>query len=292
MDVEVEGQAGRRRWRRGGTAVAPNTVGRLLREPGLQPAGQPQGQGRAVAPGAGRPVPLPQRAGAGVPGRGQPVLSVDTKKKELVGDFKNGGRTWRPRGDPVRVQRARLPLAEPRARPSPTASTTSGRTAASSTWAPATTRPPSPSRASACGGSLEGRARYPAADALLICADSGGSNSTQSRVWKAAPAGAGRPLRLPITVCHLPPGTSKWNKIEHRLFAYISIHWRGRPLVDYETVVSLIGTTTTDHRADRHRPPRPRGLPHRRHRPGRRHGPLALRPHAVHPQWNYTRPLP
>lgn len=91
----------------------------------------------------------------------------------------------------------------------------------------------------------EGHARYPPADSLLVFADGGGSNSSHSRVWKVRLQDWADQLRLPITVGHLPPGTSTGNTIEHRLFAYISIHWRGQPLADSETVVSLIGTTTT-----------------------------------------------
>ena len=91
----------------------------------------------------------------------------------------------------------------------------------------------------------EGRERYAGADSLLVFADGGGSNSSRSRVWKVRLQALADQLQLPITVCHLPPGTSKWNKIAHRLFAYINIHWRGQPLVNYATIVSLIGTTST-----------------------------------------------
>ena len=119
-------------------------------------------------------------------------------------------------------------------------------------------------------------------------ADSGGSNSARSRLWKVRLQELADAARLPITVCHLPPGTSKWNRIEHRLFAHISIHWRGRPLVDYETVVSLIGATTTTAgltvtaRLDRDAYPTGVTVP------DAAMAALALRPHSTHPQWNYT----
>jgi hypothetical protein len=125
-------------------------------------------------------------------------------------------------------------------------------------------------------------------DGVLIGADSGGSNSAQSRVWKARLQELADQLRVPITVCHLPPGTSKWNKIEHRLFSHISIHWRGRPLVDYETVVSLIGATspatglTVTARLDLDQYPTGVSIP------DAVMAQLALYPHTMHPQWNYT----
>ena len=125
-------------------------------------------------------------------------------------------------------------------------------------------------------------------NSLLLVADSGGSNSARSRVWKVRLQAWADDLRRPITVCHLPPGTSKWNKIEHRLFAYISIHWRGRPLVDYETVVSRIGATTTDTgltvSAQLDTDDYPTGVSI----PDDVMAQLALRPHDIHPQWNYT----
>ncbi len=135
---------------------------------------------------------------------------------------------------------------------------------------------------------LEGGARSPRADALLIFADSGGSNAAQRRLWKLRVQERADAVRVPITVCHLPPGTSTWNKIEHRLFASISVHWRGQPLVDYETIVSLIGTTTTTAgvtvTAHLDRGDDPTGIKV----PDVVMAQLSLRPHPIHPQWNYT----
>jgi len=134
----------------------------------------------------------------------------------------------------------------------------------------------------------EGQARYNSADSLLVLADSGGSNSARSRLWKVRLQALSDALQMPITVCHLPPGTSKWNKIEHRLFAYISINWRGRPLVDFQTIVSLIGATSTttgltvSARLDLNSYPTGVTVP------DSVMAQLALRPHATFPQWNYT----
>ena len=108
-----------------------------------------------------------------------------------------------------------------------------------------TTPPRSPWRLCAAGGSTIGRRRYPHADRLLICADAGGTNGYRVRAWKVELAALAAETGLAITVCHLPPGTSKWNKIEHRLFSQITMNWRGRPLKSHRMIVDLIGNTTT-----------------------------------------------
>src|SRR5438093_671350 len=175
---------------------------------------------------------------------GQPVISVDTKKKELVGDFKNAGRTWQPKGQPIRVQIHDFP------------SMSIGKAVPYGIYDVAQNRgfvnvgtshdtPDFAVESIRLWWEQEGHARYSGADSLLVLADSGGSNSARSRLWKVRLQALADALQIPITVCHLPPGTSKWNKIEHRLFAYISIHWRRRAPVDFHTIVSLIGATST-----------------------------------------------
>ena len=151
----------------------------------------------------------------------QPVISVDTKKKELVGDFKNGGRQWRPKGQPTRV-RVHDFLIPSRARPFPTASTISPATPGGSAWGSTTTRRGSRSGRSGGGGRRWAARVYPRARSVLITADAGGSNGTRVRLWKWELQQLANRTGLTITVCHFPPGTSKWNKIEHRLFSYIS----------------------------------------------------------------------
>ena len=176
---------------------------------------------------------------------GQPVVSVDTKKKELLGQFANGGREWRPAGNPVRVAdhdfaaRATGDKVAPYGIYDLTANTG---------WVNVGT---DHDTAVFAVESLRrwwrgaGAVTYPDATKLLITADAGGSNSPRSRVFKAELAALAADTGLDITVCHFPPGTSKWNKIEHRLFSHITHNWRGRPLTSHEVVVNTIAATTT-----------------------------------------------
>ena len=176
--------------------------------------------------------------------RGQPVVSVDAKKKELVGAFKNGGREWRPKGEPepVNVYDFRT-QALGRAVPYGVYDVTANRGWVSVGMDHDT--------AEFAVGTLRrwwhqmGQGCYPAARELLIVADGGGSNGSRTRLWKTELQRFADKTGLTVSVCHLPPGTSKWNKIEHRLFAYISQNWRGRPLVSFEVIVNLIADTTT-----------------------------------------------
>jgi hypothetical protein len=177
--------------------------------------------------------------------RGQPVISVDTKKKELVGDFRNGGREWRPSGQPegVRVhdfQDKELGKAIPYGVYDVTNNqgwVSVGITHDTACFAVATIRR---------WWQKMGAARFPQAKGILITADGGGSNGVRTRLWKVALQGLADEVGLALSVCHFPPGTSKWNKIEHRLFCHITQNWRGRPLVSREAIVSLIGKTTTE----------------------------------------------
>ena len=175
----------------------------------------------------------------------QPVISVDTKKKELVGDFKNNGREWRPQGSPeaVRVHDFVIPELG-RAVPygvydiAANAGWVSvGMSADTAEFAVNTIRR---------WWHEEGRVRYAEAKHLTITADGGGSNGSRVRLWKRELQRLSNELGIDITVHHLPPGTSKWNKIEHRLFSFITMNWRGKPLVSYQTIISLIGATTTE----------------------------------------------
>ena len=177
-------------------------------------------------------------------GRGQPVISVDTKKKELVGDFKNGGREWQPTGHPeeVRVH----DFVDPdlgKAIPYGVYDL-----AGNCGWVSVGMDHDTPAFAVAAVAQWweqMGQATYPGATQLLITADGGGSNGSRARLWKVELQRLADATGLRITVCHLPPGTSKWNKIEHRMFCHITQNWRGRPLVSLEVVVQLIGHTTT-----------------------------------------------
>ena len=175
---------------------------------------------------------------------GQPVISVDTKKKELVGPFRNPGREWRPQGTPEQV-RVHDFLVEELGRAVPYGVYD---LAANAGWVSVGI---DHDTAAFAVQTIRrwwqdvGRPRYPAATRLVITADGGGSNGSRVRLWKRELQRLADELGIEITVHHLPPGTSKWNKIEHRLFSYISQNWRATPLVSYRTIVSLIGATTT-----------------------------------------------
>jgi transposase len=175
----------------------------------------------------------------------EPVISVDAKKKELVGDFKNAGREWRPEGDPepVRVYDFIIPGL---GRVTPYGIFDMARNAG---WVNVGTDHDTSAFAVESirrwWGSM-GRAQYPEAKTLLITADGGGSNGSRVRLWKLELQRLASETGLRISVCHFPPGTSKWNKIEHRLFSFISQNWRGRPLVSHEVIVNLIAATTTE----------------------------------------------
>ena len=175
----------------------------------------------------------------------EPVISVDTKKKELVGNFKNNGREWRPKGTPELVKIH--DFIDPKLRRAVPygvydISNNVG-------WVSVGTDRDSASfavNAIRRWWRTMGKKRHPKAKRLMITADSGGSNGYRLRLWKVELQKLADQLKLPITVCHLPPGTSKWNKIEHRLFSFITINWRGKPLRSYRTIVQLIAATTTD----------------------------------------------
>ncbi len=178
---------------------------------------------------------------------GDPVISVDTKKKELVGSdtgYKNNGREYQPKATPVRVGVHDFPdPATPKAVPygiydvaANTGWVSVGRDGDTAAFAVATLRR---------WWTQVGRPAYPGARRLLICADAGGSNGYRVRLWKHELAALATETGLAITVAHYPPGTSKWNKIEHRLFSAITSNWRGRPLTSHQVVVDLIGATTT-----------------------------------------------
>jgi hypothetical protein len=173
-----------------------------------------------------------------------PVISVDTKKKEVLGCYKNGGKEWYKKGEsPAVADHDFVPPDAPRAYPygiyDLTANTGFGNVGTAhdtSCFAVASIR---------AWWEAEGKASYPQANYLQILADGGGSKGSRRRQWKYELNNLSKELGIPIRVCHYPPGTSKWNKIEHCLFPFISMNWSGVPLTDYQTVVDLISNTTT-----------------------------------------------
>jgi hypothetical protein len=174
----------------------------------------------------------------------EPVLSIDAKKKERVGNFKNAGRTWRPKGQPIEVNVYDFPhLGIGPAIPygAYDQQRNEGFVNVGISHDTAEFAVESVRR----WWRWIGRRRYPQAQRLLLCADGGGSNGSRNRAWKYHLQQLANQSSLAVTVCHYPPGTSKWNKIEHRMFSFISLNWQGKPLVSYETVINLIGATRT-----------------------------------------------
>ncbi len=177
-------------------------------------------------------------------GTADPVISVDTKKKELVGQFANAGREWRPKGQPVAAYTHDFPGdSVGKAVPYGVYDLT-----ADAGWVSVGTDHDTAAFAVESirrWWKAAGRSDYPAARRLLITADAGGSNAYRTRAWKAELAALAVETGLEVTVCHFPPGTSKWNKVEHRLFSHITMNWRGRPLTSHEVIVNTIAATTT-----------------------------------------------
>jgi hypothetical protein len=177
-------------------------------------------------------------------GTADPVISVDTKKKELIGEFKNGGREWRPKGQPTATRTHDFPGdSVGKAVPYGVYDLT-----ADAGWVSVGTDHDTAAFAVESirrWWKAAGQGEYPAARRLLITADAGGSNGYRTRAWKAELAALAAETGLEITVCHFPPGTSKWNKVEHRLFSHITMNWRGRPLTSHEVIVNTIAATTT-----------------------------------------------
>jgi transposase len=270
-----------------GHPVSGSTVGRLLRAAGYSLQGNRKTKEGDSHPDRNAQFEHINATVKKFQGRQQPVISVDTKKKELVGEFKNGGREWLPQGEPdeVRVHDfldknlgKAIPygvydLTENQGWVSVGIDHDTARfaTAAIHRW-----------------WSKMGRKRYPQATELLITADGGGSNGSRCRLWKVALQGLADRLGMPIHVCHFPPGTSKWNKIEHRMFCHITQNWRGRPLVSHDVILNLIANTTTQ-----------KGLKIRAELDQRRYptgtkitdaelSEVNIKPHAFHGDWNYT----
>jgi transposase len=228
-----------------GHAVAPTTVRRLLKAAGYSLQANRKTREGKSHPDRDAQFRYIHRRVQAQQRQGQPAISVDTKKKETLGNLKNPGTEWRPKGQPREVDVHDFPdprkgkaipygvydLAHNEAwvNVGVSSDTAEFAVAAIRTW-----------------WKRLGRRRYPQAQRLLITADSGGSNSCRNRLWKAELQKFSNETGLEIEVCHFPPGTSKWNKIEHRLFCHVTRNWRGQPLQSYEIVVSLIGSTTTE----------------------------------------------
>jgi transposase len=273
---------------RQGHPVSAPTVGRLLRENGFSLQGTAKTLEGEQHPDRDAQFGYINEQVKAYQAAGEPVISVDAKKKEQLGQLPAAGREWRPKGDPIRVEDHSfftgpdVPMAVPYGVYDLTADSgwvSVGVDHDTSAFAVASIRR---------WWQARGAADYPGARRLLITADAGGSNSYRYRLWKAELAGFAAESGLAITVCHFPPGTSKWNKIEHRLFSQITMNWRGRPLTSHEVVVATIASTRTRTglrvHAELDSGSYPTGLAVSRDQ--LRH--LPIQAHAVHGAWNYT----
>lgn len=270
-----------------GHNVSPTVVGNLLRDLGYSlQANQKVREGRQHIDRDAQFRYINKQAKAFLAAH-EPVVSVDTKKKELVGNFKNNGREWRPEGMPEFVNvhdfmDRKLGRAVPYGvydMNDNVGWVSVGTNHDTATFAVNAIRR---------WWQTMGRKRYPKAKRLMITADGGGSNGYRVRLWKIELQNFADEIKLPIMVCHLPPGTSKWNKIEHRLFSFITINWRGKPLRSFRTIVQLIAATTTDTglkvRAEIDKRKYPKGVKVS----DEEMATLNLSRHAFHGDWNYT----
>jgi Rhodopirellula transposase DDE domain len=227
-----------------GHAVSPNSVRKLLCELGFSRQANRKADEGSKHPDRNAQFDYINAEVVAAQAANQPVISVDTKKKELAGNYRNGGTDYRPKGDPQRVkghgfEDKKLGKVAPYGVYD---------IAANSGWVSVgITHDTAEFAVSAIRTWLEkmGRQRYPKAQELTITADCGGSNGARVRPWKIELQKLAGETRLAIKVRHYPPGTSKWNKIEHRMFCHITQNWRGRPLTDRAAVVELIAATTT-----------------------------------------------
>jgi hypothetical protein len=269
-----------------GWRVSSTTVGRLLNGLGYRLQAVRKSREGTAHPDRNAQFEHINATAATFLAQGEPVISVDTKKKELVGDFKNAGQEWQPIGTPEHVRVHDFP-SDACGKAIPYGVYDMARNEA---WVSVGRDHDTPAFAVASirqWWTMMGRRAYPQATSILITADAGGSNGYRSRAWKRNLQALADDLQLSIHVSHFPPGTSKWNKIEHRLFCHITKNWRGRPLRTFEAVVELIGHTRTDTglrvRAQ---------LDKRRYRTGvvvtgAEMQLLALHRHTFHGDWNY-----
>jgi len=270
-----------------GHELSPRTVGRLLNAAGFSLQGNRKTKEGAEHPDRNAQFEHINATVKRMQQRLQPVISVDTKKKELVGEFKNGGREWQPKGEPLTVNTHDFMDAElGKAIPYGVYDVSRNEGWVSVGIDHDTAQ--FAAQAVYRWWKKMGAKRYPAATQLLITADGGGSNASRSRLWKVALRSLAQRLKMPIQVCHFPPGTSKWNKIEHRMFCHITQNWRGRPLVSHEVIVTLIANTTTRAglkiRAELDTSQYPTGTKVS----DQELASVNLKRHAFHGEWNYT----
>jgi hypothetical protein len=275
-----------------GHKVSADTVGDLLRAEGFSLQGNAKTTEGAQHPDRDAQFRYISEQARACQVAGDPVISVDTKKKELVGDFANGGKEYRPKGSPVPVRTHDF-MDKDLGKAIPYGVYD---VAANAGWVNVGT---DHDTAAFAVESIRrwwkamGQAAYPHARRLLVTADAGGSNSYRTRAWKAELAALALETGLAVTVCHFPPGTSKWNKIEHRLFSHITMNWRGRPLASHDVIVSTIAATTTRAGLTVRAGLDPGSYPEGAKISDEQMAALPLNRHDWHGDWNYTlRPEP
>ena len=276
---------------RQGHAVSDRTVARLLAGEGFSLQGNAKQTEGSQHPDRDAQFRYINGQASEHQAAGQPVVSVDAKKKEKVGNFKNGGREWRPAGQPERVNVYDF-IDKELGKVTPYGVYD---IAANAGWVSVGTDHDTAAFAVQTIRTWwqnAGQPAYPAASRLLICADGGGSNGYRTRLRKTELARLAEETGLAITVCHFPPGTSKWNKIEHRLFSQISMNWRGRPLTSHEVIVSLIASTRTRTgltvAAELDQAEYPKGIKISDQEMAGLEQSRRLRRHGFHGEWNYA----
>lgn len=276
---------------RGGHPVSDYVVRRLLHQAGYSlQASVKVNEGSSQHPDRNAQFAYINERAAAHLAAGQPVISVDAKKKENVGEFKNGGAEWQPEGSPEHVNVHDF-IDKDKGKVTPYGVYDVG---ANAGWVSVGTDNDTGAfavHAIRCWWRSVGQLAYPGATAVLICADGGGSNGFRNRLWKTELAALAAETSLTIGVSHLPPGTSKWNKIEHRLFSHISMNWRGRTLTSHEVIVNTIAATTTRSgltvAAELDTASYPKGIKIT-DRQIRNLEDTVLRRHEFHGEWNYT----
>lgn len=270
-----------------GYDICPNTVGRLLKEQDYSLQANVKTIEGSSSPERDEQFKYINKQVKKFIKLGEPVISVDTKKRERVGNFKNNGRTWEKKGLPKEVNVYDFPslgigiaiLYGIYDVFRNNGFVNVGISYDTSEFAVESIRQ---------WWNLMGKIHYPDLKGLLICADGGGSNGSRRRSWKFFLQELADDMEIPISICHLPPGTSKWNKIEHRLFSFINMNWKGKPLVNYETIINLISSTTTKTgltvvaRLD------DRGYEKGRKITDGKMSKIHLKLHSLHPKWNYS----
>lgn len=272
--------------RKRGHSIGHSTVGRLLKKLGYRLQANRKTTEGKQHPDRDAQFKYINKKTKQALASGNPAISVDTKKKELIGDYKNGGRELQRKGEPEPVKVHDFPGELGRVNPygvydigDNAAWVSVGISSDTAEFAVETIRR---------WWNDMGYDRYATLDQLLVTADCGGSNGYRTRLWKLELQRLADEIGVPITVCHYPPGTSKWNKIEHRLFSFITLNWRGKPLRTYQTIVSLIAATKTETGLDVRCE-----LDGSTYQKGRKvtdqeMATINLRGHRFHPEWNYT----